>query len=343
MKNLNIYILIILIPFLFCCKSENRNATSDLNLYFETTVPIDSIFISNITQDREFQFLSYSNPLHITLNDSINDLYNVNFYTKKGLIMNQMWLNGKKIIIKGSVSNKSVKIDTVIGSSLYYKSIDFKAKYKNLLENYTQDSTKVNNFLINELKNNIDNPLSIEIAEKFRFRNLNRSDELKKVFQLLSTQNYMLKQHLLNPYSKIENLLSLDKIDFSEYLFYDNENILSQINLPESEFYLVDFWFVSCPPCIKDHKLIKNKIEWLKDNDIQLIGISTDNNQEKWGNYLNKEKFKWINYREQEDYNKRITTQLLINVFPTYLLLDKEGRIIRRSNSFIEIEEFIKK
>lgn len=326
-----------------CCKSENRNATSDLNLYFETSVPIDSIFISNITQDREFQFLAYSNPLHITLNDSINDLYNVNFFTKKGLIMNQMWLNGENISIKGSVSNKSVKIDTVIGSSLYYKSIDFKVKYKNLLENYSQDSTKVNTFLINELKNNIDNPLSINIAENFRFRNLNRKDELKKVFQLLSTQKDMLKQHLLNPYSKIENLLSLDKIDFSEYLFYNEENILSQINLPESELYLVDFWFVNCPPCIKDHRIIKNKVEWLNNSGIQLVGISTDNDQEKWKNYINKEKFKWINYREQEDYDKRITTKLLINVFPTYLLLDKEGRIIRRSNSFIDIEDFIKK
>ena len=248
MKNLNNCILIILIPFLFCCKSENRNATSDLNLYFETTVPIDSIFISNITQDREFQFLSYSNPLNITLNDSINDLYNVNFYTKKGLIMNQMWLNGEKIRIRGSVSDKGVKIDTVIGSSLYYKSLDFKAKYKSLIEEYSEDSTKVNSFLINELENNIDNPLSIDIAEKFRFLNLNRKDELNKVFQLLSTQNNLLKQHLLNPYSKIENLLSLDNIDFSEFQFYNKENIQSKISLPNSELYLIDFWFVSCHP-----------------------------------------------------------------------------------------------
>ena len=95
-------------------------------------------------------------------------------------------------------------------------------------------------------------------------------------------------------------------------------------------------------PCIKEHKLIKDKLEWLKKNNIELIGISTDNNQEKWKNYLKKEKINWINYREQEDYKKRITTKLFINVFPTYLLLDKENKIITRSNSFTEIEMFMK-
>jgi alkyl hydroperoxide reductase subunit AhpC len=153
----------------------------------------------------------------------------------------------------------------------------------------------------------------------------------------------MLKNHLLNPYLKIEQLLLEDKIDFSNYLFLNKENKLVPIDFSESEFYLIDFWFVNCPPCIKDHRIIKNKQEWLKNNNIQLIGISTDTDQEKWNNYLNKEKYNWANYREQEKYNRKITTKLLINTFPTYLLIDKNGKILRRSNSFSEIEDYLEK
>lgn len=337
----NVYIICLLLVF-FSCKSKNENTPSDLNLYFKSTVAIDSIFISNITQDREFQFLPYSNPLYVSLNDSINDLYNINFYTENGLMMNQMWLDGKNITIKGSVS-KSVKIDTVIGSDLFYKSINFKSNYKNLLKNHSKDSTRINSFLIEELKNNLENPLSIDIAEKFRFRNLNNKNELRKVANLLSFQNNMLKNHLLNPYAKIKNLISVKKIDFSKHGFYNGQKKLSQIELTNSKLYLIDFWFVDCPPCIKDHKVIKNKLKWLKEKNVELIGISTDNDYDKWVSYLNKENYEWINYLEKKEYDQRITTKLLINTFPTYLLIDNEGTILKRSNSFLEIEKHIEK
>lgn len=341
MKNTSAYFILIVAFYFFSCNSNSEDASSDLNLYFETSIAIDSIFVSNITQDREFQFLSYENPLHVDLNDSINDLYNINFYTEKGLIMNQMWLNGENLVIKGLVSDKGVEIDTVIGSDLYYRYMDFRSTYSDLLRKDSQDTTKINHFLIEELKDNLKSPLSIDIAEKFRLRNLNNKGELRKVFELLSTQDDMFKNHLLNPYAKIEHLLSVDQFDFSEYAVYDREKQLSPIEFPKNNRYLIDFWFVNCLPCAKEHKIIKDKLEWLDIENVGLIGISTDTDHEKWNDYLKQKEYRWKNYREQEDDDKKLATNLLINVYPTYLLIDEKGNILRRSNSFSEIEAFI--
>jgi uncharacterized protein YcfL len=110
------------------CTSAQYDQTqlADVNLYLDTDAEVDSVFVSNITQDREFQFLPFAKTMHVEFKDSINDLYNINFYTKKGFVMNQMWLNGENIIIKGKIKEKKFVVDTVIGSDLYYKAIGFR-------------------------------------------------------------------------------------------------------------------------------------------------------------------------------------------------------------------------
>jgi len=117
-----------------------------------------------------------------------------------------LWLNREKVIIKGEITNK-LNIDTVIGSDLYYKSIDFRKKYKELDETKS-DSATINDFLLNELKKNIDNPFSIEIANQFFYRNINNKNELKKAYDILVNQEDAIKNHLVNPYKEIENMLT---------------------------------------------------------------------------------------------------------------------------------------
>lgn len=338
--NKNIFILFIFILSILSCKSDKK-VSEDLNLFFSTDLKIDSVFVSNITQDREFQFLPFSKEMHIKLNDSINDLYNINFYTEKGLIMNQMWLDGSKVVIKGNIniSNKVI-IDTVIGSNLYYKSKAFRNEYQKIIDKNPKDSSKINSFLLNYTNENINSPFSIEVSNQFFTSNISNKNELKKLYTILTKQSNNLKTHLWNPFKKIENILLDNKIDFSKHTFYNNENLSTKISLNENQTYLIDFWFVNCPPCVRDHKLIAKRINILKQNNIELISISTDNDYDTWINYLRKNNYNWINYREIENYDNKITTEKLITTFPTYLLI-KNGEILKRSHSFSFIEEYL--
>lgn len=333
--------IIILCIFIISCKSEDKSQLSDLNLYFESDVEIDSVFISNITQDREFMFLPYSNVMNIDLNDSINDIYNIDFYTKNGRISNQIWLDGKQIQIKGRISKKA-EIDTIIGSNLYYKYKDFSKRYRQILTRSSSDSILINDFLFTELKTHIESPLSIHVTSQILNRNKEKEEVLKKAFNLLSSQSKNLKNHIFNDFKKIQNILTVKNIDFSEQKFHDIENKLSQITLSEGKTYLLDLWFVNCAPCVEDHKRIVTQLDKLKDNNIELIGISTDNDYSKWKSYLEKHHYNWTNYREVENHDDRLRAKMLISDFPTYFLIDDQGKILKRTNRYSDIEKLLK-
>ena len=335
-------VLLFILSFVLGCESskeQDKIGLADLNLYLTTDREVDSVFISNITQDREFQFIPYSDTLNIEFNDSINDLYNVTFFINDKRMMNQLWLNGKNIIIKGKITNR-LEIDTIIGSNLYYNSIDFRKRYKELNEKKLDDAI-INDFLLNELKNDIDNPFSIEIASQLFSRNVSDKNELKKVFDILVNQEDVIKNHLLNPFKKIEKILTDDKVDLSKFQFYDTEKKLTTIKPEEGKKILIDFWFIACAPCIEQHKLIANKLEWLESRNIEVIGISIDSNHEEWKEFVEAKRYSWLNLREVDESERKLGTNMLISAFPTYLLIDSEGNVLFRTNSFIDMEKHL--
>jgi len=338
----NLLALLVITTFALGCKPESKQKKiefSDLNLYLETDMEIDCVFVSNITQEREYQYIPYSDTLRINFNDSINDQYNISFITKERKLMNTLWLNGENLIVKGKIVNR-LKIDTVLGSDLYYLSIDFKKKYKELNEKKS-DIAIINDFLLSELKKNINSPFSIEIANQLFSRNISDKNELKKVFDILVNQESGIKNHLLNPFNKIEKILTDDKVDLSKFQFYDTEKNLTTIKPANGKKFLIDFWFIACAPCIEQHRLIANKLEWLESKNIEVVGISIDRNHEEWEEFLKEKKYSWLNLREVDDSDKRLRINMLISEFPTYLLIDSDGNVLYRTNSFNEIEKHL--
>jgi len=339
-----IFTIILATFILGCAKDKKQIALSDLNLFLKTDIEIDSVFVSNITQDREFQYITYSDAVRVKLKDSINDLYNVWFYSKGKQYSGQseqLWLNGENVIIKGTF-NQKLEIDTVIGSDLYYKSVSFRKNLKKLYKKKSND-TLINNFLLEELKKNLDNPFSIEIVENLFYRNISDKNKLKELYAIIKNQNDDIKNHRLSTHKKIEKILRNDKIDLSQFQLYDTNGNITKIDIKTDKSYLLDFWFINCPPCIKDHKLIAKKMSFLNDKNIELLGISIDKNQVKWEKYLSKNNYNWRNFRELNDSKSKITNKMVVSVFPTYVLVDNNGYIKHRTNSFKEIETYLNK
>lgn len=82
-------------------------------------------------------------------------------------------------------------------------------------------------------------------------------------------------------------------------------------------------------------------INSLSDKNVEIIGISVDNSQEQWMKFLDKKQYPWKNYREVDEHEKRMRTKMIIDVFPTYLILDSKGFILYRSNVFSDIEKYL--
>jgi thiol-disulfide isomerase/thioredoxin len=338
-------LLLSLIILLAGCTSDNQstnlpaNKPADVNFYLQTDKRIDSVLFANFTQDREFQFMPYSDTLNITLNDSINDSYFIKFYTGKDAIMYPMWLDGKNLVIKGKITDK-FRPDTIIGSSLYYHSLDFRKKYKDLIAK-AASADSVNSFLFSNLHQDITSPFSIEISSILYQRNISNKAVLKKLYDLLADQPEAIKKSLNNPYKGIEKVLTVNKIALQDFQFYNTDHQLTSISPAKGKKYLLDFWFIECAPCLADHKIMAGKRELLNRSKVELIGISIDQDQAEWKNFLSQKKYYWQNLREVDDTDKKLRTHLLITAFPTYLLIDDEGNILQRANSYAEIEKHL--
>ena len=133
----------------------------------------------------------------------------------------------------------------------------------------------------------------------------------------------------------MNKVLSVDKVDLAGYSFLNKDSLTTQLQLNGAEYYVLDFWFLACPPCIEQHAAIMKKLSDLNNRRIKLIGISTDEDLKKWQDYLAKHDYKWPNYLEDKMHS--ISKDLSFSVFPTYLILNSKGDIIDTYNSFSAI------
>lgn len=331
-------IVLLLSAALFACKSDlktDKASLANINLVIKTDRKIDSVWISDIGQTESY-FFPLSDTIKVDFKKELNDLYNVGFFTEDGRPTSQLWLNGDQVVISGRL-DKKLEIDSVQNSDLYYDSVRFSKRIAELVENGA-DSSTIDQYLIREVREHVSSPFSFAIANTFIFRNQNNKVKIGQLFDELSVQSDSLKNHFVSIHSRIQNILSVDSLNAANYSFADLGNDLSSIELDNSKEYLLDFWFINCPPCVRDHKLISKKLGFLEDNNIELIGISTDRNHVAWKEYLEKHNYNWKNYREIDSL-KRVTKDMAIWAFPTYLYVDSSGEIKARFNSFEDFEK----
>jgi thiol-disulfide isomerase/thioredoxin len=110
--------------------------------------------------------------------------------------------------------------------------------------------------------------------------------------------------------------------DFSFLNMDGNEVKLSQYF---EKYILLDFWFIGCRPCeiANPHKV--RLYEKYGDN-LEILSINNHNNLAEIANYKNKKGYPWTFLKI--DKNDSVLSTLNIQSYPTYYLLDHEGKII---------------
>lgn len=320
--------------------SEDILHLSDINLVIATETLIDSVWIADIGQ-KESLFLPFKDTIKVDLQRNVSDLYTIYVHSGGKKIGTQLWLDGDHIRIDMSFDTKSLQIDQVHTSSLYDASLQHTSAYAALLTSET-DSTTIDKFLISEIRNHIDTPFSHTIVKSFISRNQNHRDKVDNVYRIMRMQTDSLKTHFMNNNNQIGQILDREAVKFDQYTLGDIQDQKTTITLDPSKHYLLDFWFVQCPPCLRDHKRIAKNLGIFEENNIELIGVSRDNNYKAWKRYLDKHDYPWVNVREQQP-EKRLTYDLSIWEFPTYTLIDHKGNIQARFRSFAQFEHYINK
>ncbi|MBU2921939.1 TlpA family protein disulfide reductase [Winogradskyella psychrotolerans] len=129
-------------------------------------------------------------------------------------------------------------------------------------------------------------------------------------------------------------------INFSEYTFNTTRGNQTSLTLEDNKIYILDFWYLECPPCVKDHGVIAEYLKTTKHKNIEIIGISIDRSKSKWITYLDTHQYNWTNYNEDRS-GKILYKDLDIEFFPTYLVVNSKGKILQKSNRFQKALNFI--
>ncbi|MEM6806472.1 MAG: TlpA disulfide reductase family protein, partial [Bacteroidota bacterium] len=116
-----------------------------------------------------------------------------------------------------------------------------------------------------------------------------------------------------------------------------------QLSLAKNQLTVLDLWFVRCPPCVKDHKEIKKDVEdgLYQDKNLSFIGISRDRDFSLWQAYVEKHQLPWTNLNVEYTEGPNLIDELSISGFPTYLVLNDKGEILKTYNSYKQLRPFL--
>ncbi|NUO01834.1 MAG: TlpA family protein disulfide reductase, partial [Saprospiraceae bacterium] len=107
----------------------------------------------------------------------------------------------------------------------------------------------------------------------------------------------------------------------------------------DSSLLLIDFWYMSCPPCIKAMPYLQNLEKKYGPRGLKLIGINCQDieNKASVARKLNEIGIQYTNYFIEKVYSKTLD----IKGYPTMILLNKNREVIASGLGRIENLEFL--
>lgn len=117
--------------------------------------------------------------------------------------------------------------------------------------------------------------------------------------------------------------------------------------LVKGKYTFIDFWGSWCGPCIKAMPKLKEMHDKVKDrNDVLIIGIASEQTDDTKAlkKVIQNKGIEWLNVWETPkggQLQNSILKKLHINIYPSYIILDKSGKIIYRGDASIKTEEIM--
>ena len=237
----------------------------------------------------------------------------------------------------------------------FFDTIDFSDE---ILLNSTIINTKINDFIF-YLDNSDDKTTLLKLRKKAietvlikikENKNLTKNIQEGLLYNFVQQQNVELTKFILTEHyeklpSNYQDLAFIKDIKGQlrtavgmqvPNFTWKEKNLYS---LKESKYYIVIFWSSTCGHCLKELPVVYT---YLKDRkDVQVLAIGLEDEKSKIG-WIDEVHYypKWIHILGKNKWKNKIARAYGIHATPTYIILDKEKKVLAKPDDFKALEAF---
>ena len=110
----------------------------------------------------------------------------------------------------------------------------------------------------------------------------------------------------------------------------------------QGKITLLDFWASWCSPCRKENPNMVKLYQQYHDQGLEMIGISLDNNRDRWENAVKKDNLTWKHVCDFQKWNCPLVEKYAVKGVPFTVLIDRQGKIIASGLHGTELKRKIK-
>ena len=161
-------------------------------------------------------------------------------------------------------------------------------------------------------------------------------DMVEKIFPIL-TEEFLRADAGKRPLNILSTKVGKPFVDLKAETPEGNEIALSSYVGGENKYTLVDFWESWCPPCRAELPELAAIYKEYKDKGFEILGVSLDHKQEDWVRAIDNYKMVWPQMSRIS--NPTIGQEYVVDFIPHTVLIDAEGKIVKRGISSNELRK----
>jgi len=132
-----------------------------------------------------------------------------------------------------------------------------------------------------------------------------------------------------------ERITGLKKVaignKYIDFAMVDTSGNEISISDQDGKYRLVDFWASWCGPCRAENPNLVSEYQKYKDKNFTVIGVSFDNNGDKWKKAIVDDNLDWAQMSDLKGWGSEAGKIYMINSIPSNVLIDPDGVIIEKN------------